>query len=342
MERLFRQGTGANGGIDRLYRVALAEGHTKAQVRNYLRSQPEYTRHFPIKSTFQRRRTIVAGPRIQFQADLIDVTRWAEDNDDMHWILIVEDCFTREIRMYPLRNKTGIQVATRFREMLTEFTCKKLQTDNGTEFYNQHVQAVLRERGITHFSSLNYETKASLVERCIRTVMGDMARVFMRQKSHRFIEILPSIVDAYNNRFHRSLKMTPVQASRLVHIARRRLYGKLLPKNKKKFTVGDYVRVTENRNIFRKGYQSNWSREIFKVASSQGTRPIVYTLTDLGDEEITGTWYNEELQYVNKPTVYEIEHVIRTRGRGPNKELYVKWLGFPVAHNSWVRVDQVQ
>ena len=38
-------------------------------------------------------------------------------------------------------------------------------------------------------------------------------------------------------------------------------YTKATPKLK----VGDYVRKADKRNIFSKGYTSNWKRELFKV-----------------------------------------------------------------------------
>ena len=68
--------------------------------------------------------------------------------------------------------------------------------------------------------------------------------------------------------------------------------------NKKdsRFNVGDRVRTSKLKNIFPKGYTSNWSREIFIVNKINDTVPYTYNLKDLNDEEIIGSFYDRELQ----------------------------------------------
>ena len=49
-----------------------------------------------------------------------------------------------------------------------------------------------------------------------------------------------------------------------------------------KFAVGDLVRISREKNIFEKGYESGWTLEIFKVYRISQTRPpVVYFLKDL-------------------------------------------------------------
>ena len=54
-----------------------------------------------------------------------------------------------------------------------------------------------------------------------------------------------------------------------------------------RFKVGD---------IFAKGYTPNWSKEIFIVNKINDTVPYTYNIKDLNDEEITGSFYDRELQ----------------------------------------------
>ena len=35
-----------------------------------------------------------------------------------------------------------------------------------------------------------------------------------------------------------------------------------------KFKVGDHIRISKNKNIFAKGYMSNWSEEVFVIKKS--------------------------------------------------------------------------
>ena len=48
--------------------------------------------------------------------------------------------------------------------------------------------------------------------------------------------------------------------------------------------------------IFAKGYTPNRSKEIFIVDKINDTVPYTYNLKDLNDEEIIGSFYDQELQ----------------------------------------------
>ena len=65
----------------------------------------------------------------------------------------------------------------------------------------------------------------------------------------------------------------------------------------------------------------------------------MYRLVDENGESVDGTFYRQELQLVDKPESYVIDRVLKTRGKGKNKESFVKWLGYPDSSNSWVRAS---
>ena len=63
-----------------------------------------------------------------------------------------------------------------------------------------------------------------------------------------------------------------------------------------RFKVGDYVRISKYKNIFAKGYTSNWSEEVFVIKEVKNTVPWTYVVSDLNGEKIIGTFYEKELQ----------------------------------------------
>ena len=67
-----------------------------------------------------------------------------------------------------------------------------------------------------------------------------------------------------------------------------------------KFKVGDHVRILKHKNIFAKWYTPNWSEEIFVIKKVKNTAPRTYVISDLNGEEITGTFYEKELQKTNQ------------------------------------------
>ena len=90
-----------------------------------------------------------------------------------------------------------------------------------------------------------------------------------------------------------------------------------------KFKVGDHVRISA------KGYTPNWSEEVFVVNKTKNTVLWTYVINDLNGEEITGTFYEKELQKANQKE-FRIEKVIKRKG----EKLYVKWKGY---NNSFKR-----
>ena len=98
-----------------------------------------------------------------------------------------------------------------------------------------------------------------------------------------------------------------------------------------KFKVGDPVRISENKNVFAKGYTPNWSEEIFVIEKVKNTVPWTYVIKDLNDNEIIGTFYEKELQKTNQHE-FRIKKVIKKKG----DKLYVKWKGYDSSFNSWI------
>ena len=107
------------------------------------------------------------------------------------------------------------------------------------------------------------------------------------------------------------------------------------------FKTGDLVRISKIKRTFDKEYLPNFSKEIFTVSKQIPRDPPVYKLKDY-DGELKGTFYEKELQKVIKTNdVYEVEKIIKKRGRGRNVQYLVKWLGYPDKFNSWVLASQI-
>lgn len=105
----------------------------------------------------------------------------------------------------------------------------------------------------------------------------------------------------------------------------------------KKFSVGDFVRVSKYKGCFDKGYYPNSSTEIFKITKIQGTNPTTYLIEDGRCRPILGAFYAQELQKTNHPDIYLVEKVLKREG----KRVYVKWLGLPTSENSWIDKSNV-
>ena len=73
-------------------------------------------------------------------------------------------------------------------------------------------------------------------------------------------------------------------------------YNEDFNKKDPKFKVGDHVRISKYKNTFAKGYGPNWSEEVSVFSKIQNTVPWTYVVSDLNGQEITGSFYEKELQ----------------------------------------------
>ena len=67
------------------------------------------------------------------------------------------------------------------------------------------------------------------------------------------IDKLDDIVNKYNNTYHRTIKMKPVDVTPGMHIGFNKENDRKGPKCK----VGDHVRISKYKNIFARGYDLN-------------------------------------------------------------------------------------
>ena len=111
-----------------------------------------------------------------------------------------------------------------------------------------------------------------------------------------YFDVLDDIVNKYNNTVHRTIKMKPIDVKDNTYVDSKKEVNDKDPK----FKVGDHVRISKYKNIFAKGYTPNWSEEVFVIKKVKNTVPWTYVINDLNGEEITGTFYEKELQKTNK------------------------------------------
>ena len=123
-----------------------------------------------------------------------------------------------------------------------------------------------------------------------------------------YIDKIDDIVSEYNNTYHRTTKMKPVDVKDNTYID----FEKEVNDKDPKFKVGDHVRISKYKNIFAKGYTPNWSEEVFVIKKVKNTVPWTYIINDFNGEEIIGTLYGKELQKTNQQE-FRIEKVIKKR-----------------------------
>ena len=76
-----------------------------------------------------------------------------------------------------------------------------------------------------------------------------------------YIDKLDDIVSEYNNTYHGTIKMKPVDVKDSTYIG----FSREVNDKDSKFAVGGHVRISKYKNSFNKGYTPNWSEEVFII-----------------------------------------------------------------------------
>ena len=125
--------------------------------------------------------------------------------------------------------------------------------DKGNEFYNNSFKTWLKDID-TELYSIHNEGKSVAAERCIRILKTKIYKYMKSVSKNVYIDKLDDIVDEYNNTYHRTIKMKPVDVKDNTYIDSTELHSEKKVNDKDpKFKVSDRVRISKYKNIFAKG-----------------------------------------------------------------------------------------
>ena len=300
--------------------------------------------HRSVRRVFPRSKVLVKGVLNDlYQADLVDMRNFPDKG--FHYLLTVIDVGSKRGFAEPIKRKTGAEVVRAMKLILAKigdgYTPRHLQTDKGTEFYNADFKKLMKNKGINLYSS-HSELKASVVERFNRTLKGLMWKEMSFKGSRKWVNMIPELLEKYNNRVHRSIGMKPSDVTKRHEKLILNRLNKVAEKSKNikpRFKLGDRVRITKQRNLMTKGYLPGWTNEQFIVVRRRLDNGIPsYNLQDVYGVDIKGRFYEQELMKTNFPDRYLVEKIVKRRG----DKVLIRWLGFSSDHDTWENVSNVE
>lgn len=297
--------------------------------------------HKSARKNFARRHVIQRGIHDCLQIDLVEMLPYARFNQGQKYLLTCIDIFSKMAYARPMKNKTSKETSMAMESILREIgnIPKNIQSDQGKEFFGKDFKQLMNKYGINHYCTYSH-LKASIVERFNRTLKTWMWKLFSLNGNYKWTPLLSDLLSKYNKHYHRTIKMSPCQVNKrnerlLLHTVYN-YPNEDFPAHK--FEVDDKVRISKYKGVFYKGYQPNWSTEIFTIVKVQPTLPVTYILKDHEDSIISGAFYEQELQTVRNNDIYLVEKILKER----NGKLFIKWLGFSDRFNSWINKEDLQ
>ena len=266
-------------------------------IQNWLNKQTTFTVHQPAKLNFKRNPIVSKYVDHNWHADLIEI-KHPSKNSGNRYILMVIDNLSKYGWAEPLKNKSGPVVKKAIIAILKHSKRKPkiLTTDAGKEFTNRSLKKYLKWRKIKHFIARDF-AKASVVERWNRTIKEKIHKYLTFNKTKSFIEILPNVIDGYNNTIHSRTKYKPIDVNQTnQRLVFRNLYKNRTSIENEKFSIGDKVRLFLKRKKFDKGFLANYSKEIFFIHKVLFTSPYYkYKVRDKKGSIVRGSYYAKEL-----------------------------------------------
>ena len=204
------------------------------------------------RKNYPRRKIIVNHIDEIFAADLVEMQKFAKLNKGYRYLITCIDIFSKFAWFIPLKDKKGITIKNALQKIFKQRKPKLLWTDRGTEFYNKQVQDLLNENNIRLYSTNNSEIKSAVIERFNRTFKNMMYKKFIENNNTIFYNILDELANNYNNKYHSTIKMTPIEGSKKVNENKiKNIYNFEKTKKPSKFKIGDRVRISLEKNIFK-------------------------------------------------------------------------------------------
>ena len=209
-------------------------------------------------------------------------------NKELRFLLCVIDIFSKYAWVVTLRDKKGVTIVNAFQKLLDDSTRipNKIWVDKGSEFYNSSFEKWLKDNDIEMYSIHNEGNVVA--ERFIKTLKTKIHKYMTSISKSVYIDKLDDIVNEYNDEYHRTIKMKPVDVKDNTNISSIKEVNDEDPK----FKVGDHVRISKYKNTFPKGYTPNWSEEVFVIKKVKNTVPWTYVINDFNAEKITRTFYS--------------------------------------------------
>ena len=187
---------------------------SKKDIKIWLSKQESYTAHRPVRRRFKRPRVLAFYKNYQWDTDTTNMAKYKKQNDGYGYFAVFIDIFTQFLYTQPMKTLTGQEMVTVLKNFFqkSHYQPHILRSDQGSEYVNKEVANFLKRQKVKHIYTF-YETKANYAERVIKTIKLKIIKYLTANGIFRWIDELDHLTYSYNNSKHRSIGMSPFEAS---------------------------------------------------------------------------------------------------------------------------------
>lgn len=254
-------------GINKLHKKIIKEipNITKEKIKEILDKQEIY--QISKKNNQKLNSFIPTFPLQEIQVDLI----YIEDKhlNKARYALTAIDIFTKKGHIELLKKKDEENIIAATEKILKILGIPEMvYCDEGSEFTSTAFRNLMKKNNIKLITNIAH---ATFVERFNRTIKEMIYKYLQSTNSKTIVNILPKIIDNYNNSYHTSIGMAPNEVTKEnQHTVQLNLIKHANQKEREKLNVGDSVRHMVKQKSFAKGYRPKFSNQVYKIEKADG------------------------------------------------------------------------
>jgi len=224
----------------------------------------------------------ITAPPYTYQMDLSFFNQFSKSNSGYSILYVFININTRKLYVYPIKNKKKPSIEEAFNKFLKDIDYKidRVESDFGSEYISKNFKAILDKYNIKQivFNKEKSPNALSIVERVNRTIRQKILDYQTAYKTKKYIDVLPSLVDNYNNSIHSTLKRKPndITEKEEEKISLETMENELNKINeiKEDYKIGDKVRIRKTKDIFDK-LGTKFSKSVYEIVGYDGKGIIV-------------------------------------------------------------------
>ena len=251
------------------------------------------------------------------------MVKYSKVNRGYKYIFTNIDIFSKYAWSFPLKSKTIKDIKPCFEKIFKQRKPKYICSDQESAFFSKEMLKFFEDNNVKIYYTYS-NLKAVIIERFNRSLRKLMMKKFVKNNNTIWYNILLELIKTYNNRYHRIIKMKPIDVNETNEkYIKKNFYTYDITNKKPKFKINDLVRISlKRRELFDKPTGNiKWSEELFRIYKVNKSNVISYQIKDMNDEIIKGIFYEKELQLTKNITgEYIIEKISKTKGN----QMYVK------------------
>ena len=334
----------------RLYDYVKQEGKyniTLNQIQDFLDSQEVYTTH--VEKNKAKNFYSMHVPYSKYLTQM-DTFFFEFENEPKKRIILGIDAFSRKVAAVAVKNLSASVVKKAVQEIIRVLEPERIMFDKGREFNNSTIMNILKQKNIQHIVA-NPPYKSSIAERAGRTIKNHLFRAMQARGDTKWSKMLSKSVEAYNNRKHRVIKMSPNDAHKESNEAsvwfalRDKAWNEMKPPTDYKFTLNQAVRIKLDEGPLVKSYFEKFSTQIYFVSARYSKSNVHrFNLKDNNNKPVDNrsfTYSQLKRVVINNETVYRIERVLHVKLIRGIPYSYVKWKGYSANFNSYIPTSEL-